>query len=38
MMRRMWASSPSLGIRLGLDFYSQPLLSTEGATVAGGVS
>lgn len=35
MMRRTWASGPSLWIRLGLDFYPQPLLSTEGATVAG---
>lgn len=35
MMGGTWASGPSLGIRLGLDIYSDPLLSTEGATVAG---
>lgn len=32
------ASGPSLGIRLGLDLSSRPLLSTEGATVAGELS
>lgn len=35
MMGGMWASGPSSGIRLGLDIYSQPFLSTEGTTVAG---